>query len=62
MRIECPICRRVIEGVSDDFGPRPFCSVRCRQVDLGNWLGERYVISSPTDDALTDEGGAGLPN
>ncbi|MGI9381253.1 MAG: DNA gyrase inhibitor YacG [Methyloligellaceae bacterium] len=23
---------------------RPFCSKRCADVDLGRWLGERYVI------------------
>jgi endogenous inhibitor of DNA gyrase (YacG/DUF329 family) len=29
----------------------PFCSDRCREVDLGNWASERYVISSPVEDA-----------
>jgi endogenous inhibitor of DNA gyrase (YacG/DUF329 family) len=27
----------------------PFCSVRCREVDLGNWAMEKYVISTPAD-------------
>jgi endogenous inhibitor of DNA gyrase (YacG/DUF329 family) len=26
----------------------PFCSKRCRTVDLANWAEERYVISTPT--------------
>ena len=27
----------------------PFCSDRCRIIDLGNWASEKYVISSPVD-------------
>ncbi len=37
----CPICRA---KVTDDSPARPFCSARCRLVDLGNWLGGRYRI------------------
>jgi endogenous inhibitor of DNA gyrase (YacG/DUF329 family) len=47
VRITCPICRTVLEDVPSDFGPRPFCSERCKLVDLGNWLGEKYRISRP---------------
>jgi len=25
----------------------PFCSARCREIDLGNWAMEKYVISTP---------------
>ncbi|MDE3180303.1 MAG: DNA gyrase inhibitor YacG [Acidobacteriota bacterium] len=39
----CPICRREIEKSAS----YPFCSERCRLIDLGNWLGGRYRISSP---------------
>lgn len=44
MRIDCPICKKTIEEAPDDFGPRPFCSKRCKMVDLGNWLNEAYRI------------------
>ena len=42
-RIKCPTCRR--EG--DWFGGRygPFCSRRCKLVDLGKWFGEEHVVS-----------------
>lgn len=57
MRIECPICKKTVADAPDDFGPRPFCSARCKMVDLGNWLNEQYRIpissresSSPGDD------------
>ena len=54
MRISCPICKTVLENAADDFEPRPFCSARCKLVDLGNWLNESYRI--PTNER-TDTGG-----
>ncbi len=27
----------------------PFCSERCKLIDLGNWASEKYVISTPVD-------------
>ena len=47
VKILCPICSTERDDVPDDFPHRPFCSARCRQVDLANWLGERYRISRP---------------
>jgi len=38
----CPICRRPMVAAF-----RPFCSDRCRQVDLGRWLTEAYVVPGP---------------
>ncbi len=35
----CPIC-----GQSTAPDTRPFCSPRCKEIDLGRWLGERYAI------------------
>lgn len=57
MRIHCPICRREIEDVPDDFPSRPFCSQRCKTIDLGNWLDARYRFSRPLspDDLQDDE-------
>jgi endogenous inhibitor of DNA gyrase (YacG/DUF329 family) len=35
---------------------RPFCSERCKMIDLGNWLGERYRIPGPAaDEPSADE-------
>jgi endogenous inhibitor of DNA gyrase (YacG/DUF329 family) len=42
--IRCPICKKEVALGSADF---PFCSERCRIVDLGNWASEKYVISTP---------------
>lgn len=44
----CPICRKPTDSENDaDF---PFCSERCRLIDLGNWSSEEYVISKPAFD------------
>ena len=42
--VRCPICRK---EVPLDDPNMPFCSDRCRLLDLGNWASEKYVISSP---------------
>jgi endogenous inhibitor of DNA gyrase (YacG/DUF329 family) len=48
MKYQCPICRKPVDSASDaDF---PFCSERCRLLDLGNWAMEKYVVSEPVFD------------
>ena len=42
--VSCPICKKEVPLGSEDF---PFCSDRCRTMDLGNWASEAYVISTP---------------
>jgi uncharacterized protein len=42
--MKCPICNRPVR-LEDPAAP--FCSERCREVDLGNWATEKYVISTP---------------
>jgi endogenous inhibitor of DNA gyrase (YacG/DUF329 family) len=43
--MKCPICRKQEVNVGDpEF---PFCSERCRMIDLGNWASEKYVIPGP---------------
>lgn len=46
--MRCPICNK---ETPDKGNPdRPFCSERCKLIDLDNWLSERYQISTPIDD------------
>jgi endogenous inhibitor of DNA gyrase (YacG/DUF329 family) len=47
VRIVCPTCKKDLEDVPADYPPRPFCSPRCKLVDLDSWLSERYYISEP---------------
>lgn len=44
-QINCPICGKRNDFFADPLGP--FCSTRCKMVDLGKWLGEDYRISEP---------------
>ncbi|HTT20453.1 MAG TPA: DNA gyrase inhibitor YacG [Candidatus Sulfotelmatobacter sp.] len=48
VKLRCPICKKPVKGVDPDF---PFCSERCRTIDLGKWASGDYVISSPVKDA-----------
>jgi endogenous inhibitor of DNA gyrase (YacG/DUF329 family) len=53
--LRCPTCRKPVKSTDPDF---PFCSERCRLVDLGKWASGAYVISSPvtdTGDTLIDD-------
>jgi endogenous inhibitor of DNA gyrase (YacG/DUF329 family) len=40
--IRCSICERQFDPAASDA--MPFCSKRCKQIDLGRWLGERYSV------------------
>jgi len=42
--VECPKCKVKFKYHLSDF--RPFCSKRCKMVDLGRWLDESYAIPS----------------
>jgi uncharacterized protein len=43
----CPICKKPVKTGAPDF---PFCSERCRLIDLGRWASGTYVVSSPVSD------------
>ncbi|MES9855859.1 MAG: DNA gyrase inhibitor YacG [Sedimenticola sp.] len=43
LRVTCPTCRESFEW--DNRSPsRPFCSERCRLIDLGDWIDEKHSI------------------
>lgn len=44
-RIRCPICQKENDFFAEPVGP--FCSDRCKLIDLGKWLGEDYRVSEP---------------
>jgi endogenous inhibitor of DNA gyrase (YacG/DUF329 family) len=47
IKLRCPICKKATKTTDPDF---PFCSDRCKLIDLGKWASGGYVISSPADD------------
>jgi len=44
--MKCPICKKEAPSDSEFM---PFCSDRCRIIDLGNWASEKYVIPVPIE-------------
>ena len=47
LNLQCPICKKPVKSNNAEF---PFCSDRCRRIDLGKWASGDYVISSPVTD------------
>jgi uncharacterized protein len=50
--MKCPICKKETQPGDPDF---PFCSERCRLIDLGNWSAEKYRIPSHTHPEPNDQ-------
>jgi len=56
MKHRCPICKKPTDSEKDSHFP--FCSERCRLLDLGNWAAERYVVSEPViEDPVSEQPG-----
>jgi endogenous inhibitor of DNA gyrase (YacG/DUF329 family) len=57
-QLRCSICGRTFEAESSRF--LPFCSERCKRIDLGRWLGERYGLPyerpEESTEALDEQG------
>lgn len=54
LRVKCPTCH--LETEWENNPDRPFCSERCRLIDLGAWTEERYRIpGGESDSALGDQ-------
>ena len=41
-RVKCPTCKRELDWRTAPY--RPFCSERCRLIDLGAWLSGKHAI------------------
>lgn len=51
----CPQCRQPASlDPANRF--RPFCSERCKMLDLGDWFGGRYSIPVVEPDAVSEDG------
>lgn len=58
--VACPQCGTKVPWEGSTY--RPFCSERCRLVDLGAWLDEKYSIPAPLEDeSATDDDGSPGP-
>jgi uncharacterized protein len=47
LSLRCPTCKKLVLRTDPEF---PFCSERCRLIDLGKWASGGYVISTPITD------------
>jgi endogenous inhibitor of DNA gyrase (YacG/DUF329 family) len=60
--VKCPICKREVREPQkgEPVGTFPFCSERCKLIDLGRWLGGKYQIpvKDPDEEGreIKDEG------
>jgi uncharacterized protein len=53
LSLRCPTCKSIVLRSDEHF---PFCSDRCRLIDLGKWASGGYRISSPVlDPELLEE-------
>jgi len=58
LNLRCPTCKKPVKRKDAEF---PFCSERCRLIDLGKWASGAYVISSSVQDT-SDSISGGLPD
>jgi endogenous inhibitor of DNA gyrase (YacG/DUF329 family) len=51
----CPRCGTIVRWQKNSY--RPFCSLRCKLIDLGRWVDEQYRIDGEkTEDDAQEEG------
>lgn len=49
----CPICKQTADHNGEHY---PFCSKRCKTIDLGRWADESYKITRPIEQRDLEEG------
>ena len=52
MTVKCPICKKEVAVDAPEF---PFCSDRCRIIDLGNWASEKYRVPAEKTSEQEDQ-------
>jgi endogenous inhibitor of DNA gyrase (YacG/DUF329 family) len=52
-KVKCPICQKKDTWHQDNYY-KPFCSDRCKLIDLGEWANESRKVASEPIDLLTD--------
>ncbi|WP_407946925.1 DNA gyrase inhibitor YacG [Oxalobacter paeniformigenes] len=58
--VKCPVCGKDVEW-KDTSLYRPFCSERCKQIDLGAWAEEKYKVPVVEDEDDGDSVQTGMP-
>ncbi|MBN1804252.1 MAG: DNA gyrase inhibitor YacG [Sedimentisphaerales bacterium] len=59
MKHRCPVCNKVVQGSTQEHSEEdmffPFCSKRCKFIDLGAWLDSEYKLVSRLQTQDSDE-------
>ena len=51
--VKCPTCRQAVAWLPESIY-RPFCSERCKLIDLGAWAEEEYAVEAEENDGFPD--------
>jgi endogenous inhibitor of DNA gyrase (YacG/DUF329 family) len=63
LKVKCPVCGKAVARSPNSPAPFfPFCSERCKLVDLGKWFDEEYRIQQPLEQGSEGEAGVGGGN
>lgn len=54
LKLACPTCQKSVFW-NDEFPHRPFCSDRCRLIDLGEWANESHRIAGDNLDVNSED-------
>lgn len=54
--VNCPSCGNRVEWVAENRY-RPFCSARCKGMDLGAWATEKYRVAATEEPRPEDQSG-----
>lgn len=53
MKIICPVCKKTTTWEENPW--RPFCSERCKLIDLGKWASEEYKIAGEKEEKKEED-------
>lgn len=51
--VKCPHCKKSFRYHSSEF--RPFCSEKCKMIDMGHWFDESYVVAGTNNTVYIEE-------
>ena len=54
VKVKCPVCRKPIDWEANKW--RPFCSERCKLIDLGAWASDEYFIPGKSEEEEDEKG------
>ncbi len=53
LKVKCPSCQEEFKYYSSKF--RPFCTERCKMIDMGHWFEESYTIQGKSNTVYIED-------